>query len=226
MKGDFFIRASILHLVDTHISGARGLSTERKQSIPQHIEFPEGSVFQALQRCGVHAEILGKIYDLYEKFNFRQVSSVGEKIRWYAKSDHERIYDLLREVNLYDHCVRVAQNALLDEEIAAEQRKMVALFGLLHDIGKSKELCAHYGVDADRHELAGAELIEALLSETAYEKAGELFSEDLRRIAAARDEGYQPLGMYGERMHHADKLAREQELRMIQRRRHGQQEVQ
>lgn len=215
---DLFTRASILSHIDGHIAQRRKSPVLKKTTT----EVPSLSsvgrdVFSELIRHDIDSALVGGLKDYFERFDFKFTSSVGKKIEWYAVIE-ENGYDILRDVNLYDHTIRVARNALEDKNTEENQRGLVGLFALLHDAGKSEELCRYFGIAYGMgHEKAGAEFIEIFLHGTDYEALGRKFSGDLIKLhhAKNKNKGYQELTFYGEALHRADSLARKQEIEIL-----------
>jgi len=218
MSGQFFVRAKTLSIVDNFIALEREKNVRIAPMQKTHSQsYPAGSIFGMLAKKGIHENILSKIYDAFERFEFSNTPSVGEGIEWYNKNPKTSVYDALKKITLDSHSVRVAENALFNKEIDIDQRSYVSLFGLVHDIGKSSKMCDFYGVHSRSHELASSELIEILFSNSEYETLGKNFSKELLMLDEVKhgDIPYKEFGFYGKALHEADALAREQELKTL-----------
>lgn len=223
MRGLFFTRAHILSSVDKHISNRRGRKRkETKHHLAQEERPSYGGkeIFNILHREGIEHALLTDIFSLYEEGFFSTTSSVGKKIVWYRENEQiSDSYNKLRRISLEEHSIRVAENCYVDTKISRDQRAYVSLFGLLHDAGKSAELCEKYAPDEKGHERASALIIEVLFEGTPYEGLGKIISADLRKIADSKRLGkkvFEELSFYGASLHAADTLAREQELKLLE----------
>lgn len=217
---NFFIRASILQQVDGHIMSKREsmLGGEAKEDKALTLGKSTGDVFSRLVYLGIEPNLVKKLFEYFNQFEFQFTSSVGQRTVWASVSE-QNSYDLLREIDLYDHTLRVVENCLNDPRVEENQRPIVGLFALLHDTGKSQNLCDYFGIEyGDGHERASAEFIEIILHDTPYQELGVRFAQDLMQLHRAKNEGggYKKLSFFGASLHRADALAREQELRKIE----------
>ena len=99
---------------------------------------------------------------LFKECDFAKTPSVDNRKVYKSASLNE--YQVLRECSLLEHIINTIE--FVEKEAPEEEREVLILYGLLHDIGKSHKLREKYGVSNERgHEFASGEIIEHLVDE-------------------------------------------------------------
>lgn len=126
------------------------------------INIPDKKMFNDLQlifmQSKAYKKLYLKIFSDFSEFNFVDCSSV---------TDNYGSKSIYGDIKLYDHLIRT-YNKMLDilriNKALDVQQDVFLLIALLHDIGKSHELCKHYLINTDeRHDIRSAYYFKSII---------------------------------------------------------------
>lgn len=125
--------------------------------------------------------LLTKIFRIMDRYDFRNTSS-GPKQKWKSfinVSKNKNNFELLQNISLYDHSLRVMIFALkLAEEykLSTREKDFAMLIALLHDFGKSLEITNYIGNPSElQHDVRSASFFKQFILSN---KDIQIFSED------------------------------------------------
>lgn len=143
----------------SNISNKKMISSQEK--IIFDVEIKNKNIFydlgKAIEHSNGYRKILIKIFEDMDKFNFDKASSVTNGDALFAEYDFS-------EIKLYDHTLNVFTEILKIANKEAQGREVLILLALLHDFGKSNELCTHYGITKEeRHWMRSSHYFDAII---------------------------------------------------------------
>lgn len=106
--------------------------------------------------------LLQDIVEIFKEHEFDSTRSVANR-KTYDKSDILEYHEF-EHISLLDHILNTVEH--IEKNAEPEDRDMLILYAMLHDIGKSNSLRRKYKVSLQRgHEYASGEIIEHLVDE-------------------------------------------------------------
>lgn len=156
----------------------------------------------------ISEKLIDMIVNDFVRFNFKKQPSINPKFITIDASADFNPSEYLK-ISLLSHTFNVAYEILQLEE-DSQINMILILFALLHDVGKSNDLCAFYGIPMGEHEYRSACYTDILYGETGVEHL-KLISECLRLGADDKNKYL----FYTERLSLADSLARKKEKELL-----------
>ena len=113
------------------------------------------------------------------------------------------------KISIYEHTMNVAKCIIDDTTLSFEDKRVALLYALLHDIGKSKNICDKYNINVHRgHEHASAQYIQKALAN--YSSYSNIFTGIVDYLSN-KNAGNRNKSYYAKILEKCDQKARELE---------------